>query len=278
MLRRRLPFAAPVTALLASILIVVPHAQSPSPTAAPPGDARTWLGRGAEMEAYLRTVEMLSLEDLSVGVTKPRRATLPPGGPMKYLVWKTIRPGLYGGYWESYKSEIAAYELDKILQLNMVPPTVERVHKGEHGAAIMWAAPTKSFKDLGGPPTAPPAEQNSWARQLVRAKMFHNLIANIDPNEGNWLVDPGWHLILVDFSRCFTADTALKVELTRVDPDLWASMQALNEATLARAVGAWVGKGERKAILKRRDNLKKKIDQLVKARGEAYVFMKDIGK
>jgi hypothetical protein len=113
-------------------------------------------------------------------------------------VWKTIQPARYGGYWESYKSEIAAYELDKLLELNMVPPTVERVFKGEKGAAIMWAAPTKSFKDLGGPPTAPLAEQGRWARQLVKAKMFHNLSANIDPNLGNWLVDPAWNLVLID--------------------------------------------------------------------------------
>ena len=31
------------------------------------------------------------------------------------MAWKTIRPGFHSGYWESYKSEIAAYELDKLL-------------------------------------------------------------------------------------------------------------------------------------------------------------------
>ena len=35
------------------------------------------------------------------------------------------------GYWESYKSEIAAYELDKLLGLDMIPPTVERRVQGE---------------------------------------------------------------------------------------------------------------------------------------------------
>ena len=280
MSRSRLLRAVPVVLVLAATgLAVAPRAQAPTPAAAPQ-DARTWLGRNAEIEAYLRTVQMLSFDDLSVGVTKPKRAHLPPGGPMQYLVWKAIQPARYGGYWESYKSEIAAYELDKLLALNMVPPTVEKVHKGEHGAAVMWAAPAKSFKDLGGKgaPTPPAALENAWARQLVRAKMFHNLIADIDPNLGNWLVDPAWNLILIDFSRCFTTDLAMKHELTRVDPDLWARMQALTEPALTTAIGAWVGRGERQALLKRRDSMQKLIDRLVKERGEAYVFMRDVGK
>ena len=42
------------------------------------------------------------------------------------------------GYFESYKSEVAAYELDKLLSLNMVPPVVERRVNNDLGAAIMW--------------------------------------------------------------------------------------------------------------------------------------------
>jgi hypothetical protein len=278
MIRSRLLPALFVGAALVTMATSgVPRAQTPTP-APDAQDARTWLGRNGEMEEYLRTVPMLSFEDLSVGVTRPQRAHLPTGGPMKYLVWKTIQPGRYGGYWESYKSEIAAYELDKLLQLNMVPPTVEKTFKGQKGAAVMWAAPTKSFKDLGGAPTSPLAQQNMWARQLVKAKMFHNLIGDIDPNLGNWLVDPAWNLILIDFSRCFTTDLSFKHELTRVDEDLWKRFQALDEAALTTAIGAWIGKGERKAVLDRRDRIQKLIDKLVKERGDTYVFMRDVGR
>ena len=247
---------------------------------AAPVDARIWIGRAAEIEEYLRTVPILKLEALSVGVTKPMRAFLPEGGPSKYLVWKTIQPGRYNSYWESYKSEIAAYELDKLLALNMVPPTVEKTHRGERGAAVMWVSPAKSFKDMGvtTSPTAPPQYQSAWVRQLVKAKMFHNLINNIDPNLGNWLVDPAWNLVLIDFSRCFTNGSNMAHAFTRVDPELWEKFKGLTEASLTPAVGPYIGKGELKSILTRRDKMAQTIGNLVKQHGEAHVFMKDVGR
>jgi hypothetical protein len=270
--------AAAGWAALAFVMSDAVRAQAPA-KAEPAVDARTWIGHAAEIEAYMRTVQMLKFDELSVGVTKPKKAYLPEGGPMKYVAWKVIPPARYGGYWEDYHNEIAAYELDKLLALNMVPPTVEKTYRGEKGAAIMWISPSKSFKDLGGTgaPSAPPALADMWARQLVKAKMFHNLIANVDPNLGNWLVDPAWNLILIDFSRCFTRETRMPHVLTRVDPTLWDKMKGLTEASLSQTVGkVGIGKGEIRAILDRRDRMQKTIDDLVKKNGETYVFMRDM--
>lgn len=246
-------------------------------------DARTWIGRAAEIEDYMRSVPMLKFDDLAVGVTRPKKAHLPPGGPMPFLVWKLIPPGRSLGAWESYQSEIAAYELDKLLALNMVPPAVEKVYRGDRGAAIMWVEPARSFKQMGatpatGAPTPPPALANAWARQLVRAKMFHNLVNNIDPNLGNWLVDPAWNLVLIDCSRCFTSGGNPPHRLTRVDADLWDRMQALTEPDLTAAIGRLMGRGELRAILRRRDHMRTVIDAAIKTHGEAHVFMKGVGK
>ena len=160
--------------------------------------AKIWTERAPEIEAYLKTAEVVGMEDLKAGVTKPRKAKLSPGGPVEAFSWKAIKPGRYSGYWESYKSEIAAYELDKLLGLGMIPPTVEKRVQGDVGAAVMWASPTRSFKELGGVPgqqgvTGPPPQQVApWTRQIVKAKMFDNLIGNIDPNLGNGsLIPPG---------------------------------------------------------------------------------------
>ena len=112
----------------------------------------------------------------------------------------------------------------------MVPPTVEKRIASEVGAAVMWAAPAQSFKDFGGPPSPPRRELARWNIQLIRAKMFHNLIYNKDPNLGNWLVDPVWNLILIDSSRAFTTGDNMVHQLTRVDRDLWERFLGLDEA------------------------------------------------
>ena len=94
--------------------------------AQPAESAKTWVGRAAVIEEYIRTAPIVRFEDVSRGVTRPRRGYLAPGGPVESIVWKALRPGMSRGFYESYKSEIAAYEIDKLLALDMVPPKVER--------------------------------------------------------------------------------------------------------------------------------------------------------
>jgi hypothetical protein len=106
----------------------------------------------------------------------------------------------------------------------------------------------------------------------MRAKMFDNLIANKDPNLGNWLVDPDWHLLLIDHSRSFTTQKSMVHKMDNVDGPLWEKFKALDEASLNQSIGKWVGKGELKAILTRRDEMAKEIDRLVKAKGDSAIL------
>jgi hypothetical protein len=250
-------------ALALSVVTAGDLLQEPAATS-----AKIWIDRAAEIEAYLKSAEIVGMEEVGVGVTRPRRAKLAPGGPVEAMAWKPIKPGRYNGYWESYKSEIAAYELDKMLGLNMIPPTVEKRVRGEVGAAVMWASPTKSFKDLGGVPMqgnvkGPPGPLVApWMRQITRKKMFDNLIGNIDPNLGNWLVDPAWNLILIDHSRAFTSTDRLYHELAQVDAELWEKMKALDEATLTTAVGEWLDRNAIRDMLKRRDKMQQVIAKM----------------
>ena len=242
--------------------------------AQPAGGAKTWSGRAAEIEAYLKTAPIVRFEDVSRGVTRPRHGFFAPGGPVESMVWKALPPGMSHGFYESYKSEIAAYEIDKMLALDMVPPKVEKHLDGDVGVAVMWVSPTKSFADLGGVPKPPPAQAIAWNRQLVRAKMFQNLIGDIDPNLGNWLVDPAWNLILVDHSRALSTGRKLVHQMQSIDADLWTRIKALTDETLTGTVGMWIGKGEIRALLDRRDLMQTQIDKLVRARGEADVFIR----
>jgi hypothetical protein len=255
-----------------------PSGPAGTATTAADACARVWVEREAEYEQFLTTATVASLKEVPVGVTRPSRAYFEPGGLAESMAWKVIKPGIRNGYYESYLSEIAAYELDKLLGLQMKPPTVERRVNREVGAAVLWASPTRSFKELGGVPgqkgvAAPPAARiPEWTRQIVRAKMFDNLIANKDPNLGNWLVDGDWHLLLIDHSRAFTTMKTMVHGMDNIDRQLWEKFRALDEMTLQAAVGKWMGRSELRAILERRDRMQKEIDRMVAARG-ASVFL-----
>ena len=177
--------------------------------------SRIWVGRYQEIEEYLRTAECVSMEVL--GPKNTARCTLRPGGPVARMAWSAQPPGVYRGFRESYKAEIAAYELDKLLKVDMVPPSVERQLGGSDGAAQLWVEGI-----FGLEPGASPGGPNraEWEDQLARMTMFDDLIGNRDRNRGNMLRDAAWNLILLDHSRAFGNATELPRRLTRIDPGL----------------------------------------------------------
>jgi len=234
--------------------------------------AKVWVGRAAEYEDFVRSAEVVRMEVIPVGVTKPVRCYFAPGGILESIAFKSIKPGRQTGYWESYRSEMAAYELDKLLDLQMIPPTVEKRVKGDLGAAVMWVSPVRSFKQMGGPPTPPGEHLDSWNRQMANAKVFDNLINNRDPNLGNWLVDPEWNLILIDHTRAFAPGKDMVHKMNRIDKRLWERVLALEEAPLKTALAPYLDGGQIKDILQRRERLKKEIEKMVTERGEADVF------
>ena len=232
--------------------------------------AKIWVDREAEMEQYLKTAKIKEMKDIDLGITHPRHAYLEPGGPFESMAWKPLRPGIYDGHWESYKSEIAAYELDKVLQLHMVPPTVERKIDGEDGAAIMWVAPVTMWRDTKKE-TRPTG--NNWAFQIIRQHMFDDLIGNDDDNQGNQLIDGDGHMCLIDHSRAFATSSTLPLPLEKIDAMLWGRMAALTEESLTSALGPWLDGRQIREILARRDRMKQEIDKLVAANGAAKVFV-----
>ena len=259
-----LSLGAAITVLSGGVAAAQPSAEA--------ANAKVWLGRSAEYEAFLKNTEVARVEDVPVGVTKPLRCYFAPGGLIESMAFKKIKPGYQTGYWESYRSEMAAYELDKLLDLQMIPPTVEKRVKGELGAAVTWVAPVKSFKQMGGPPTPPAEHADSWNRQIAKAKMFDNLINNRDPNLGNWLVDPAWNLILIDHTRAFAPGKDMVHKMNRIEKGLWERMLALDAAALKPALDPFLDGGQVKDILQRRDRMKKEIEGMIAERGEANVF------
>jgi hypothetical protein len=273
------PSATRVARAQAAPVAAPQPAAAAAPAAAPvaaalleaPSGAKIWLGRYGEFEDYLRTAAIDKVGNIPVGVTHPQRAYFAAGGIAGSAALKHLQTGIQGGYWESYKSEIAAYKLDRVLGLNMVPPTVERRVGADLASMQLWVENCKLLKDVDQK-TSP--DKDAWAKQVWRQRTFDNLIANIDRNAGNLLVDDHWNLILIDHSRAFAQNTMpFMKEMTRIDRAFYEKLKALDEATLMRELKPWVlTAGNVRDILKRRDKIVAHFDELARQTSPAQVF------
>jgi hypothetical protein len=261
-------------ALIALILacpVLVAGQQAPAPAPAQaPSSSKIWIGREAEVEQFLKTAEIQKIVDIGQGVTKPRRAFFAPGGLAGSAIIKAIEAGPMAPFLDSWKSEIAAYELDKLLDMGMVPPTVERRIEGDRRSVQLWVESTQSLKKLGtetGPDVA------AWNRQVYRQRIFDDLIINDDRNAGNILVDPAWNVILIDHSRAFdTRKSKMPAQLSKIDRPFFEKLKALDKETLKARIGPYLTFGV-DPILQRRDRVVKELEKLIKEQGEANVLI-----
>ena len=259
-------FAAWLLAIAPQLEATQAQSASTAPAAA---GAKIWIGQTAQIEQGLKTAEIARIEDIGTGVTRPRRAYLKSDGLFESFTWKPLKPGVRRGYFESYKSEIAAYELDKLLDLNMVPPVVEREMDGELGAAVMWVSPTTSVKQMGGRLSAGRVP----GHEVRRMVLFDNLIGNPDRNAGNILVDGARNIILIDHSRAFVSKKNLQTKVERVDEKLWAAIQALTPEALRETLGPLVGEDAVNAMLERRTRIQAEVDKLLAKQSRALVII-----
>jgi hypothetical protein len=228
---------------------------------------RIWPDFRAPLEELLKTAEVVSVEELARGVTTSKRVYLKKGEFELKAVWRSFQPdgdGVKG----SYRAEMAAYELDKMLQLDMVPPTVERIIEGRRGAIQLWVNSCKLYRDLEGKTPA----TSDWNHQVSRMNLFDALIGNTGRHATNLLVDPNWEIVLVDYSFGFPSETELRDPPAQFDRRLVARVRALREDDLEARLKGILGKEEIRNLLKRRDALLAHLAKLVAEKGEASVL------
>jgi len=242
-----------------------------------------------EIEEFLKTAEIVSSADIPEGVTKPTRIYLKKGDVERSGAWKNPK-GMQKGYLEGWQYEIAAYEIDKLLELNLIPPTVEREFKGKSGSLQFWVESEFSelavFEQKIGIPRSKFYKKENM-KYITRA--FDSLIGNDDRTQQNILYTKDWRMILIDHSRSFRSSKKYTKKLMygakglkkvgdrpmlfrRLPRAFVEKVKALNYDDIKNAVGPYLEEKEIKAILLRKELLLKEIEEMVKEQGEDKVL------
>ena len=241
-------------------------------------------------EEFLRTAVIVRSEPIGEGVTKPMKLYLQKGDVERKAAWKNPHGEMHG-FLEGWQYEIAAYRLDKLIGLNMVPPAVEREFEGKPGALVLWAENKYSLLKIVEDGIRIPDEavdHNEKMKYLARA--WDSLIANDDRTQQNILYTEDWRMILFDHSRAFRSEGQFAKQLmfgvngikvsSQGTPYLFRRLPrwfveritALTFDEIKAAVGDTLKKKEIQAILARRELLLKEIAALVEKWGEASVI------
>ncbi|NOR52784.1 MAG: hypothetical protein GQ536_01675 [Candidatus Aminicenantes bacterium] len=240
------------------------------------------IGMRAEIEEFLKTAEIVNSVDIGEGVTNPKRLFLQNEDMGRMSgAWKNVE-GKQKGAWEGWQYEIAAYQMDKLLDLNMIPPTVEREFKGKKGSLQFWvSSPMSELDRTEQKKGIPKSRYDNWEKRRHIARAFDCLIANNDRTQQNirYTADMRW--ILIDHSRSFYSarrdrkrlvygkkghkEKKLIKKLPRV---FLEKIKALTYDTIKDAVGPYLKDNEIKAVMLRKELLLKEIEGMIKEMGE----------
>ena len=199
----------------------------------------------AEIERFLLTAEVAAVEPLDDAGPARRRVTLAQGDRQLRATFNTVdaAPRLREGRWsrhgdgaERYSNQIAAYRLDQLLALDMVPVTVEREIDGERGALRLWIEDSfsEAERQAGG---RSPRSDCPLPTQFNLVAVFDLLIFNAEHDFASLRYDRYGQLWLLDQLQAFGLKRDLGAMLRRaeldISPQLAAALAGVTEERAA---------------------------------------------
>jgi hypothetical protein len=240
--------------------------------------------------AFLKNAKVVSSRPIGKGVTGALRLTLSDGNVTHDAAFQSvdekasardIREGRKRAgellFVDSYRYNIAAWELSRILALDaMMPPTVERHYRGIIGALSWWVDDVlmdeaERERTKAGPPSG---QLLVMVRERQRMMVFAELVYDTDRNKGNVIYTKDWRVVMLDFTRAFRTHPTLRMAqgLASCDRNLLARLRTLTKEEVTQAVGSQLTPSEVDALLKRRELLVEHFDRLVREKGEKAVL------
>lgn len=237
-----------------------------------------------QIKQFLLTAPVIANRQTTKGVTHPWRLTLSDGKVTHDASFQAIDKHEFSAhpvdgtreqfFVDSYKYNLAAYGIAELLGLDgMLPVYVERKWEGKVGSLSWWVPVLMDDAERHKRGIEPPNPEE-WNRQMYRIRVLDQLIYDTDPNLTNILISPDWKLWRIDFTRAFRQSHELQSadDLVRCDRQLFEKLKTLDAAALAARTQKYLTKGEREAVLARRDKILKRFQQLIAQKGEQEVL------
>ena len=245
------------------------------------------LSEDAKWETFLTTAKITAKTQMggSEAVTNPWRLTLEKDGVTNDALWKNPE-GRQKGFIEGWKWEIAAYRIDRLFGLNMIPVTVEREFQGSRGSCQLWVNVEMDLRKKAKDKIKIPSYKvYPWNMATYLHRAFDNLIANEDRHQGNVLITKDWRMILIDHSRSFRTSkkftnqllytekhTEGPKEMKMLPRTFVDKLKSLTFDIIKKAVGEYLNNAEINAVLARRDLIIDWLDDRIKQLGEDKVL------
>jgi hypothetical protein len=236
-----------------------------------------------QIKQFLLTAKVVKSERSKKGITEPWRLTLTDGTITHDASFQTIdehKPsmqlasGTELNFVDSYKYNIAAYQLAELLGLdNLVPVYVERKWRGDTGS-LSWWLPVKMDEVERHKQGLTAPDPDAWNKQMYRVRVLDQLVYDNDPNLTNVLIGADWQIWRVDFSRAFRLSKDLRNpgDLVRCDRQLLEKLKALDGNELTERTKHYLTKDEVKALMARRDKIVATFQKLIAEKGENEVL------
>lgn len=235
------------------------------------------------VEAFMRSAKIVASRDVPTGVTRPLRLTLSDGTYKHDALFQAVdeRQALMRApngasevnFVDSWRYNVAAYRLADLLGLaDMMPVTIEYRYRGKLGSLVWWM---DSLMDEGArlKKKVEPPDRERWNEDMLRQRVFMELVYDTDRNLGNVLISPEWRVIMIDFTRAFRQWPTIRAnELPRIDRALLAKLQALTAEAVSAATTNYLSPSEVGAVMKRRDLIVAHYEARIKQLGEERVL------
>ena len=218
-----------------------------------------------ELEDFLINAEIVKVETLGKGITRPKRVTLEREGMRLRGIFKDVsfnetRMGnTVVEFADHWYNEVAAYRLDRLLDLQVVPVTVEREIEGRRGSLQFWVEGLINWRTVAEQGLEP-GDWCAMEPQYQLLKVFDALIYNLDRTQENLtFAKSDWILILIDHSRAFAGKPRIlqknQSDYLQVTPAMARRLQGLNSEQLETVLSPYLSQSQIRGLLARRDIL-----------------------